>query len=71
MHDEWAIEALSAAYDRKMSACSLGGMYDPEDEMIFGNGYPVRAEKRREPGITEERETENGQGGRIYELDCN
>lgn len=70
MHDEWAIEALSAAYDRKMSAYSLGGMYDPEDEMIFGSGYPVRAEKRQDTGIIEDGETENGQGGRIYELDC-
>lgn len=70
MHDEWAIEALSAAYDRKMSAYSLGGMYDPEDEMIFGSGYPVKAEKRKDTGITEDWEPENGQGGRIYELDC-
>lgn len=67
MHDEMAIEALSAAYDRKMSAYSLGGMYDPEDEMIFGSGYPAKHEAQN---AADECGNRNGRGGRTYELDC-
>lgn len=53
MRDEMVIEALSAEHDRKWSEYSLGGMYDPEDDLRIYRQITMENARELIPGVTD------------------
>lgn len=53
MRDEMAIEALSAENDRRWCEYSLGGMYDPEDDLRLYRQMVIDNARELIPGVTD------------------